>query len=303
MQLERLRVVHLVGKLGSISKAALALQLAQSAVSRHIALQEAEWGDRLFERTGRGVSLTEFGARMLPLIRGLLNHGQRLAEQAHEASGVASGNVHIGVLPSLSNLLIARLMEVVRAEHPAIQLRVRLGFSGVLDEHLAAGNLDFAIINRYSRTAPSGEDSLGKLDTYVIGRRGHAMLGAQEFPFAQLGRLVLALPGEPNGVRLVLDSMARERQITLNVGVEVDAMSAIKEVVMQSDVCSLVSYTAIHEEARLGQLVAVKLIHPGLPRTVSLAITRAHPMSLAARVVLREVKRLVPAVIRQFGSP
>ena len=68
MNLKQLRTFTLVANLGSLSRAGKALDIAQSLVSRHLAQLESEWGDRLFERTGRGVVLTDFGRRVQPEI-------------------------------------------------------------------------------------------------------------------------------------------------------------------------------------------------------------------------------------------
>lgn len=302
IRLDRLEVAQLVADLGSVSKAAKALGVAQSAVSRHVALLEAALGDRVFERDGRGVAVSEFGQRLLPQIRLLLLQARKLEEDAREASGIATGLVHIGILESLSRLLVGRLMSELRKKHPAVRLRISEGLSGSLDEQVTTGRLDLAIVNRYGRSAPPGEDVLGRMDTFLVGRPDNPLLAAKQTPFSQLGRVPLALPWAPNGFRLALDQIARRKRVDLQVAVESDTISALRDVLLQGDVCGLLPYHAVHEEVRQGTLVASRVVQPSIPRTIAVVTTRQKPLSRATMQVLKEIGRLVPQVLRDHGA-
>lgn len=76
----RWQVFLRVVEVGSLSKAATALVMPQSMVSRAIAHLEHQCGERLLERTGRGVTLTEFGARLLPQVAQLASDAEALSE-------------------------------------------------------------------------------------------------------------------------------------------------------------------------------------------------------------------------------
>jgi LysR family transcriptional regulator, nitrogen assimilation regulatory protein len=297
MRLERLQVVSKVAELGSLSKTAKALGIAQSVVSRHVTLLEAQWGDRLFERTGRGVALSEFGRHVLPQLRLLLVQADQLEAVVREASGVPSGLVRLGVLPSISRLIVGRLVTQLQ-QHSAIQLRVTEGFSGDLDAGVADGTLDLAIFNRYGTVVPRGEEVVGHLHTYLVGQADdRAVRHRQTVAFSQLAQLPLALPGEPNGLRTVLDQLARQKRMKLNVAIEIDTISAIKDFVLQHRICTLLPLCAVADEVRDGRLAAALLVKPGVLRTISIGATHQHPMSLAARHVWRELCQLVPQVL------
>ncbi|XVN15974.1 LysR family transcriptional regulator [Pseudomonas corrugata] len=85
---------------GSLSKAAVLLDMPQSMVSRNIALLESQCGERLFHRTGRGVVLTEFGEQLLPCIADLLANAEGLADDIRNLRGKPVGEVVVGMLPS-----------------------------------------------------------------------------------------------------------------------------------------------------------------------------------------------------------
>jgi LysR family transcriptional regulator, nitrogen assimilation regulatory protein len=139
MNLKQLQSFQRVAEHGSLARAAVATDLAESLISRQIAALEREWGDRLFERTGRGMLLSDFGRRMLPEVRAALDQVEHLGGLAREAAGVPTGTVHVGVLPSLAGQLLPLLLADLRGSAPAVTLHATEGFSGSLDEQPAAG--------------------------------------------------------------------------------------------------------------------------------------------------------------------
>src|SRR5262245_8358541 len=169
MNLKQLQSFVHVAHQGSLARAAAATDLAESLISRHISALESAWGDRLFERTGRGMALSEFGRRMLPEVRAALEQVTRLDAIARESAGVPTGTVHVGVLPSLAPQLLPQLFADLRSGAPGVTLHAAEGFSGNLDEQLASGRLDVAVINRYGPAAARGEEVLGTADTYLVG--------------------------------------------------------------------------------------------------------------------------------------
>lgn len=115
-----------VAKLGSLTQAATALDVPQSVISRHISQLEMQCGVRLFNRTGRGVTLTEFGRQLLPRVEALANEADDLADVIRTSGGVPVGEVMVGLLregdvstTEESMLAQHNLMLVGRAGDPA----------------------------------------------------------------------------------------------------------------------------------------------------------------------------------------
>src|SRR5450830_737111 len=146
----------------------------------------------------------------------------QLDASASEAAGVLTGTVHVGVLPSLSRQLLPILLADVRGRAPALRLHVMEGFSGTLDEQLASGRLDMIVVNRYGSSALRGEDVLGKVETFLIGKAGRPELAAKTLPFRSLGGIPLVLPAVPNGLRATLDVLSRRHNVRLDIVMEVD---------------------------------------------------------------------------------
>ena len=135
-----------VAEVGSVSGAALALDLQQSVVSRHIAKLEQQSGTRLFRRTGRGVVLTEFGKQIHPRVIALIREAEQLADDMRTSSGEPVGDVRVGFLPSTVPMLAGQLFTDVRKSWPRIRLHFTEGSSAQLEEWLLQGRLDLALL-------------------------------------------------------------------------------------------------------------------------------------------------------------
>ncbi|MHC8382146.1 LysR family transcriptional regulator [Pseudomonas sp. LB3P14] len=285
MNLKQLQSVLLMDELGSISRTAVALGTAQSLVSRQLAQLETEWGDQLFVRTGRGLVVSDFGRLVLPEIRLLMEQAERLETLVRESAGIPAGTVHIGVLPSMSRRLLPSLFTELQKHAPAVRLHVVEGFSGDLDEKLAAGELDLIVVNRYGVSNARDEETLGIVDTYLVGKAGSLAGHGQQIAFAALADFPLILPSRPNGLRTTLDQLARKHQVALNVVIEVDTLNAMKDVAAGGGAFTILPFLAIQEDVERGLLDAVRIKKPEIKRTIALAFTRQHPLSKAARVV------------------
>lgn len=300
MNLKQLETFALVAELGSLSRAATATGTAQSLISRQLSQLEAEWGDRLFERTGRGVVLSEFGRRVQPEIALLLDQLLRLESTVKDAAGVLTGTVHLGVLPSMSRELLPELFMALRALAPGIRLHVTEGFSGDLDEQLGAGKLDIIVVNRYGAATQRHEDTLGRVDTYLVGQpQALGVLGTgATIPFRALAGLPLVLPSTPNGLRATLDMLGRQRGVWPDIVMEVDTLTAMKDVAMGGHAFTLLPMLAIKDEIKTGKLAAIRIDRPVIGRTVALGLTKHRPLSKAARLVGTKVRELVSALLK-----
>lgn len=298
MTLRQLSTFLLVADMKSLSRAAIALDLAQSLVSRQIAMLEKEWGRRLFDRTGRGMTLSDFGRQMYPEVKRAVDQMQQLDAVAREAAGVLTGTVHVGVLPSMSRQLLPMLLAEVRKQAPALRLHVTEGFSGSLDEQLASGRVDMIVVNRYGTSALRGEDVLGKVDTFLIGKPGSPQLSGQTIAFRDLEGIPFVLPATPNGLRTTLDALGRKHGISIDVLMEVDTSTAMKDVAMSGHAFTLLPATAIREELIAGTLTAVRVVRPGIRRTIALSLTRHHPLSQGARLVASLVREFAVELLR-----
>ena len=124
MDLKELRAFCSVASGGGFSRAAAALGVAQSVLSRQVSALEAELGGRLFHRTGRGALPTELGLALLPRAKGVLAESEQLLVDAGGLRGSPVGSVDLGVVPGWAQPLISTLCSQLMHDYPRVRLRV-----------------------------------------------------------------------------------------------------------------------------------------------------------------------------------
>ncbi len=124
MDLRHIRTFVTVAELGTVSKAALHLHVAQPALSRQIASLEEEFGVKLFDRVGRRLLLTSEGRQLLTDCLGLLNHARALGEQAHQLRRGDVGLLRVAASPHLIEGIFPDLLRRFSERYPNVQVRL-----------------------------------------------------------------------------------------------------------------------------------------------------------------------------------
>jgi DNA-binding transcriptional LysR family regulator len=291
--LQKWRCFVAIGELGSLTRAALFLDSNQSFLSRQINALERECGTRLFNRTGRGVELSEAGERLFPQVKALLESAQALERGIRADLREPVGTVTLGSLPSIGTILTGRLFADVRAQLPGVSLKVLEGSSGQVEEWLTDARVDIAILYRYTATLPEGEETLATVDSYLIGPKGDALTAAGEVPFARLDGLPFILPGAPNGLRTALDAGARHARIALAPVIEADSLPLQKQLCDQERLYTVLPLHAVWQEVQEGKLQAARIVEPAFQRIVAMAFSKAKGPSRAVTAVAGHLVRIV----------
>ncbi|MGW9372962.1 LysR family transcriptional regulator [Streptomyces xanthophaeus] len=146
MNLEGLRYAQAVAETKSFSAAARAYGVTQPALSNGIAKLEERLGDKLFERSPRGVTQTAFGTRILPLIEHALTALDAVASEARRLTEPGEPKIRMGVSPLIASRLVARAFSTVQGLPAPRDLVLREANMQELREGLLAGQLDIILI-------------------------------------------------------------------------------------------------------------------------------------------------------------
>lgn len=296
--LHKWRAFVAIGELGSLTRAALFLDSNQSLLSRQLNALERECGARLFNRTGRGVELSEVGQRLFPRVKALLTEAERLEVEIRGEAREPSGRVTLGALPSIANPLVGRLFAILRSRHPAVSLKVLEGSSGQVDEWLADARVDIAILYRYGPSLPDTEQSLAVVDSYLIGAKGDARTAAGEVAFSELHDLPFILPSAPNGLRTALDAIAKHQHIALSPVIEADSLPLQRSLVANERLYTVLPLHAVWAEVSEGRLQAARIIDPPFQRTVAMALSKSKGPARAVTAVASAIVEIVDEMAR-----
>lgn len=284
-----------VAEMGSLTKVALAHGTTQPHVSRQISELERECGGRLFQRTGRGVVLTELGQRIEPKVRIWLSETDQLVSDIKSTAGTPIGTVRIGIIPSSAHPLVSTLYYRLQEKYPHVKLSVREGQGAQLDDWLESGAVDLAILYRHSPQPANGDIYLIETLTYLIGAAGDVLTSQSQVPFSALNDLPLVLFCRPNKWRDRLEELAAAHQVNLNVSAEADSLSLQTEIITHGGVYALLGPYAISGALQSGRIQAAQIVDPEMKRYIALAMSRHGQMTLACRTVMELIEQIVRA--------
>lgn len=260
-------------ELGSLSKVASAYGTSQPHISRQISVLEQECGGRLFQRTGRGVVLTELGQRIAPKVRAWMASTDQLANEVRSSAGTPIGKVRIGSLPSTAHPLVSTVYRRLREQYPLIELSVREGQGSQLETWLEDGSVDLAILYRTSETPKSGDTYLVETSTYLVGGAGDSLTSQRTVPFTALHNLPLILFCRPSGWRNYLEDVSAANGISLNVVLEADSLSLQTHIASEGGIYALLGPYAIAEATKKYRIQSSKLVKPVVTRHIALTTT------------------------------
>lgn len=292
MDIKQLKAFVDVATNGSYARTAAIVGVAQSALSRQLSSLERGIGGRLFHRTGRGVVLTELGERMLPRARALVADAGAWTDAAKGERAQPQGEVTLGVVPVASRGLIASITAELRNSLPGIRLRALEGYSGQVEEWLAAGRVEIAIYNRYRRGRVASADALARTEVHLITRRDHGMARRREVAVRSLAEIPLALPVRPNSLTSVLTGLAAAQQFELDIRFEAGSTPMIREVMLASGLATISPREVFLREIASGELSAIPIVRPKILQTTWMSLASHHPPSDAAKIVARLIRQM-----------
>jgi LysR family transcriptional regulator, nitrogen assimilation regulatory protein len=260
MDLKQLTTFVQVAELGSFTRAAAVLHTAQPALSRQVRALEVELRQSLFERNGRGVTLTPAGTRLLAHGRGILQQVQRAVQELEDLRGAATGVLSVGLPPSFSRTLTAPLVEAFRERFPRATLSVIEGLSHYMLEWLVQGRIDCALV--YNATPSSAvalqpvlHERLQLVSAPVAGPRG-ARGKAGAVSLAELATLELVIPSRPHALRMRVEAALAEAGLVPRVALEIESVSAMLELVQRHRLHAVLGPAALEGPAVPQRLLA-----------------------------------------------
>ena len=292
MEFRHLKAFVEVATQGSYARAATTLGIAQSALSRQVSALEREVGGRLFHRNGRGVALTEIGERVLPQGRALIADAATFEQAARSPKDRPSGEVTLGLVPVASRTLVAGLTAQLRDDYPGIRLRVLEGYSGQVEEWLAAQRVDIAIYNRYRRGRVANAEAILRADTHLIIRSSHPIAQGREVALRALADIPLALPVRPNSLTNLLTGLAAAQHFELDIRIEASSTSLIGETMRASDLATISPAQVFSREIASGEFSAVRIVRPTIEQTTWMSFGSHRPLSATAQIVTRLIRKL-----------
>ncbi len=293
MDLKQLEYFVRVAEMGSFTRAAVALNVAQPALSRQVRLLEVELRQNLLVRNGRGATPTEAGQVLLEHGRGILHQVERAREELGRVRTGLSGRVALGMPPSVARVLTVPLMRAFRLALPEARLSISEGLTTAMQEGLLHGRLDIAML--YNANASNGLEltPLVREELLLVQARPP---GLQEDPppppiaLKDVAALPLVIPSRPNAIRMHVESELARVGCQPQIAFEIDGVPAILELVADGAGAAILSRNAVARSINPSAFSVRRINEPALTIALSTAISSLRPTTLTQQATLNLIR-------------
>jgi LysR family transcriptional regulator, nitrogen assimilation regulatory protein len=302
MELRQLRYFVGVSEAGSLLKASGRLHVAQPALGQQIAALEHEVGAKLFERSSRGMALTEAGRLFLTHAKLVLMDAERARLAVRETLSAPQGDVAIGLPTTVALAATLPILVACRDRLPGVRLKLVEAYSGFLREWLLAGRLDIALL--YGDAAEPGLSKRALLDDrLVLVTRNSGARTPRKLPLGRLPDWPLVLPGVEHGLRRIIDDACAPQGLRLDVVAEIESLGSVKRAVEAGIGGTILPAMSVAEEVAAGRLRTIVIDSPSMSRRVVRATSVMRPATNAAVAVHALVHEVVRDMARSGAWP
>jgi DNA-binding transcriptional LysR family regulator len=261
---------------GTVTRAALRLNIVQPALSMQIAKLEDEIGQQLFERTKQGMVPTAAARQMYRLFLPIMRDFSNAFAQMQSSDGAIRGHVNIGLIASITEGVLVDTLEDFSKKYPEVGVKVADGYTSTLIDAVSGGQLDAAIVNKPRRPLALDVEHIVDEEMVLVTSAAFETSVPHSLTLRDLSSLDLALvlPTRGHGLRSNIDSFAESAGIELTPKFEIDSLVASVNLVERSQVTSIVPRLAVHRQLSAGTLRAHAITSPRLVRRV---VSVSHP--------------------------
>jgi LysR family nitrogen assimilation transcriptional regulator len=307
MDLKQLDYFVHVAELQSFSKAAVVLDIAQSALSRQVRALEIELRETLLLRNGRGVVLTEAGHRLLEHSVGILRRVQLARDEMAATRDEPLGRITVGLPPTIGRQLTMPLIDGFQRRMPQARLAIVEGLSTHITEWITSGRVDLGLLFNPDvqpglEIAPVLEERLCLVQRAPPG----ASVARGPIPLAELAAVRLVLPERAHVIRRLLDTQAMLAGLTLDIAWEVSSVASIIDLVCAGYGHAVLTASAVAASGRADVLSVRPIVAPSLPSVLCLAASsrqRSTPLIRLTRRLLEELARGLPQAAAAHSLP
>jgi LysR family transcriptional regulator, nitrogen assimilation regulatory protein len=291
MDLKQLEYFVRVAELGSFTRAAIALDVAQPALSRQVRLLEVELRQSLLTRNGRGAAPTEAGKLLLEHGRGILHQVERAREELGRVRGALAGRVAIGLPPSVAKVMAVPLIREFRERMPQATLSISEGLSMGMHESLTTGRLDIALLYNANASPEIELTPLLEEPLFLVQRQaGKPPARPRPMPLREVANVPLVIPSRPNAIRMLVETEMANLGCRPRVALEIDGVAAILDLVEDGAGGAVLSRLAVATSPRPHAFSVRPISSPSLRSKLSIAMSSQRPATLTQKAVLQLIQ-------------
>src|SRR5689334_8548451 len=290
MELYSLQVFLTIATEKSFSRAAGKLLRTQPAVSLALQRLEQEIGERLIDRSGKDLILTDAGRTVLEYARRFQSLRQELDNSLAELRDNSAGRLVIGANES-STLYLLRHIERYRELYPKIKVQIRRSLSSRIPNELLDGNLELGVISY-----DPGDERLKSKVIYTdslafVVAPNHRLAHKKTIPIAELGSETFIAHNVLSPYRDVVLREFQTHKVALHMEVEMPTIETIRKLVQNDVGVAFLPRMCVEQEIRQNLLHEIRVRELNVERKIRLVYPARRALSHAAKAFLEVVKK------------
>ncbi|WP_100636345.1 LysR family transcriptional regulator [Marinomonas sp. ef1] len=289
-------------ELNSIAAAARALDVAQPSISLQLENLEHELGTNLFDRSFRGVVLTQSGQIFLAHAESIMRQMEQAKCDVHQFEHEPSGVLSIGMTQPIGNIISVPLLALVEQRYPKITLDLHAGLSYNLSNQLQSGEIDIAI------SSPDGSD-ISQIRQIKLFREKlflavgcdpkvasyKKLSGAKTITFSELSHHEVIVTGPRDSLGYVLNQYEEKTGIKLPHKAAFGQLMTTLRYVVDGHGVLLSPTSAFYHLQQANQIQAIEIVEPTLWRDVCVSTAADRPQTALLNAVIPLIKEVTKA--------
>jgi LysR family transcriptional regulator, nitrogen assimilation regulatory protein len=294
MDLRGLQYFVKIAELGSITKAAGHLHVAQPALSRQVKQLEEQLGAELLIRESRGIRLTDSGRQLFDHAHTILREVERAQDEVRSSAGRPSGRVVLGVVPTICPVIAPALVSTLRRDFPHIELTITEDYTTPMLDRVGEGRVDLAVLTEPPPTRRVVIEPLLMEEMALAAPRGARKPGV--ISIDELSRTPIIIS---QGLRNIMDNLLGNEGPMLTVMLELNSIETIRLMVREGIGPAVLPRSIVRTDAAKGELTLHRIGAAGIYRRLATAHSRTRRLSFAAQTVQSTITAIFADLDRQ----
>ena len=280
-----------VAKQQSFSRAAQKLFRTQPAISAQVRLLEQECGEKLFNRSGKKVSLTTAGETLLEYAEKLHRlHGDALQAIA-DLERTPRGKLHIGANEATCLYVLPQTFAQFKRSYPQVQISIYRNYSHKILQKVQEGAVDLGILTLPLKANSIEVMPIFKDEVQVVVSPEHPLADRKSVTLEEMAGFPLIVPTTGN-TRHMLERMLRAYRNKMQISMELASVETIKKFVGAGLGISVISRSYALPEVEAGILRLIPLEGVKFYRELGLIHRTDRYLSRAAKAFIEVIRRL-----------
>jgi DNA-binding transcriptional LysR family regulator len=271
-------------------KAAAALHISQTALTRRLQHLEAGLGVKLVERTTRSVTLTNIGGNFLPEARRLLSGLETALKEIRESGKAQRGDICIACVPTSGVHFLPRIIRKYSARYPDNRIRILDRLSSAVADAVLSREAEFGVNVEEAHHPELTSTPLFADEFVLVCRDDHPLAKRKKLQWKQLQRFRLIIAGEVSANRFVLNRALGHQALELQSFYEVQRSSTAIGMVAEGIAAAVIPRLAV-QKGTYPRIRSIRLVNPVVRRTLVLVSRRSAIFSPAAEELYKLIRK------------